>query len=124
MPKQLFQPGNTIGHAGRPKGAKNRLATTVFADLLDVWDEPVTPGSDITRGRAALRVMSRTHPDHFAKLYAGLLPREFWVESTANQLDDDELDKVIEALRQRVIEAREERSLDAASQMKLVEYVR
>jgi len=89
-----------------------------------VWDEPVTPGSDITRGKAALRVMSRTHPDKFAQLYATLLPRELWVQPVAAELDDDELDKVIEAMRQRVIEAREERSLDQAAQFKLVEHVR
>ena len=124
MPTKYFERGNTIGAAGRPKGVKNKLATTVLADLLDVWDEPVTPGSDITRGKAALRVMSRTHPDKFAQLYATLLPRELWVQPVAAELDDDELDKVIEAMRQRVIEAREERSLDQAAQCKLVEHVR
>jgi len=123
MPTKYFERGNTIGAAGRPKGAKNKLAHTVLADLLDVWEEPVSPGSDITRGKAALRVMSRTHPDKFAQLYATLLPRELWVQPVAAELDDTELTQVIEALRQRVLEAREGRALDAASQMKLVEHV-
>jgi len=54
MPVHRFQPGNTIGAAGKPRGTKNKLAHTVLADLLDVWDEPVTPGSDITRGVAPI----------------------------------------------------------------------
>jgi hypothetical protein len=87
--------------------------------VTGVWDEPVTPGSDITRGKAALRVMSRTHPDKFAQLYAGLLPREFVFENVAHELDDQELDKVIEGIRIRLLEAKEERSLDAASQLRL-----
>ena len=87
-------------------------------------DEPVNPGSDFTRGKAALRVMSRTHPEKFAQLYAGLLPREFVFENVAHELDDVELDKVIEGIRARLIETREERALDQAAQMKLVEHVR
>jgi len=121
MPTRFFEKGNTIGRAGKPRGTKNKLAHTVLADLLDVWNEPVTPGSDITRGVAALRVMSRTHPEKFSQLYAGLLPREFWVDSVAHELDDVELDKVIEGIRARLIETREERALDG--QMKLVEHV-
>src|SRR6516225_5094940 len=42
------------------------------------------------------------------------------VQSVASELDDDELDRMIEALRQRVLEAREERALDQALQMKLL----
>ena len=121
MPTKYFERGNTIGKLGKPRGTKNKLATTVLADLLDVWDEPVNPGSDITRGVAALRVMSRTHPEKFAQLYAGLLPREFVFENVAHELDDVELDKVIEGIRARLIETREERALDG--QMKLVEHV-
>jgi len=54
-----FERGNTIGKAGRPKGTKNKLAATVLRDLLAVWEERVKPDSEITRGVAALRIMSK-----------------------------------------------------------------
>jgi hypothetical protein len=77
-----FEPGNTLSK-GRPRGARNKRASRVLQDLLEVWDEPITEGSALTRGRAALRLMSRERPSDFAKLYAGIMPREFWVESVA-----------------------------------------
>jgi hypothetical protein len=80
----------------------------VLQDLLDVWDEPIAEGKELTRGKAALRIMSREKPADFAKLYAGIMPREFWVESIATELADDELDRMIEQLRERVLTAREE----------------
>src|SRR5262249_60902668 len=100
MPTRFFQPGNTIGRAGRPRCTKNKLAHTVLADLLDVWNEPVTPGSDITRGVAALRVMSRTHPEKFAQLYAGLLPRELHYHGATEEFSDEQIDEVILRIRE------------------------
>jgi hypothetical protein len=102
-----FEPGNTLSK-GRPRGARNKLASRVLQDLLEVWDEPITEGSALTRGRAALRLMSRERPSEFAKLYAGIVPREFWVESAVTDLADDELDRMIEMLRERVLAVREE----------------
>jgi F420-0:gamma-glutamyl ligase len=55
--------------------------------------------------------MSRERPSDFAKLYAGIMPREFWVESVATALADDELDRMIEMLRERALAAQEEQQL-------------
>jgi hypothetical protein len=66
-----------------------------------------------------LRIMSREKPAEFAKLYAACLPREFWVDSTVTELDDGELDALIAQMRERLLTAREEKSLDAV-QMKLI----
>jgi hypothetical protein len=110
--KQLmkFEPGNALGK-GRPRGARNKLASRVLQDLLEVWDEPIIEGKALTRGKAALRTMSRERPSDFAKLYAGIMPREFWVESVATELADDELELMIKMLRERLLTAPEEQSL-------------
>jgi hypothetical protein len=54
-----------------------------------------------------------------------MLPKEVTVDhNPARELDDSELDSLIQAMRQRVLEAREEKALDQAAQVKLVEHVR
>jgi hypothetical protein len=105
-----FEPGNALGK-GRPRGARNKLASRVLQDLLEVWDEAIIEGKAVTRGKAALRTMSRERPSDFAKLYAGIMPREFWVESVATELADDELDRMIEMLRERLLTAPEDQPL-------------
>jgi len=96
-----FLPGNTFGKGRR--GAKNRLATRVLEDLQNVWDEPCRPGSDITNGVAALRIMAKQNPAEFCKLYCNLVPKEYWVESTTlTDMDDAELDKIIARMRDEV----------------------
>jgi hypothetical protein len=104
-------------NGGRPRGSKNRLARRVLEDLLAIWDEPISEGKSTTRGQAALRIMSRERPNEFAKLYAGILPRELTIETVAAELGDDELGEMIEMLRERVaLAVREE-------PMKLIEAV-
>src|SRR5262245_31952482 len=111
-------------NGGRPVGSRNSLAKHVFEDLIEIWNEPISQGSDIRRGPAALRIMSKQNPRDFCKLFASLMPREFFFEhSTIAQLDDVELDKMIEQLRQRALEAREEQTLPAP-QLKVIEHDR
>jgi len=117
MPGKPFERGHRIG---RPRGSRNRLASQFLDDLIEIWNEPISKDNPLRRGPAALRIMSRDRPHEFAKIYASVLPKEFLVQSVASELDDDELDRMIEALRQRVLEAREERALDQALQMKLL----
>jgi hypothetical protein len=96
-----FQPGNKFGKGRR--GAKNRLASRVLEDLIKIWDEPCRPGSDITNGVAALRIMAKQNPADFAKLYCNLVPKEYWVESTTlSDMNDEELDKIIMRMRDEV----------------------
>jgi hypothetical protein len=97
-----FGPDNNPSK-GRPKGAKNKLASRVLQDLLEVWDEPIRPDSDVTRGKAALRIMSRERPADFAKLYASIMPREFWVDNLSD-VSDAEIDTMIAALRDKIRE--------------------
>jgi len=121
-----FQPGNTIGKlGGRPKGSRSALATHVLQDVLAHWNAPVrADGTGPTKGQAALEILLKTRPSDYVKVVASLLPRELMVESVAGQLGDDELDRMIEILRERFIASREEQSLDQITQIKLVEHVR
>jgi hypothetical protein len=110
-----FAPGNKMNPTGRPRGVKNRLATTILKDLLDIWNEPAITrdGVSVTRGIAALRIMSKEKPADFCKLYASLVPREFWIEANAvAEMDDVELDRVIEAMRERLLTLRQEKAFD------------
>jgi hypothetical protein len=122
MSSPRFQPGNTIGRAGKPRGTRNKLAATVFKDVLEFWDQPARDGSDITRGQAALLSMWRSKPAEFVRIVASMLPREFVFENVVSELGDDELDHMITMLRDRALAAREERSLDAQPP-KMIEHV-
>ena len=115
MPK--FGPGNTIGKTGRPRGARNRLANKVFEDVLEFWNEPSKDGSAVMRGRAALLAMWRERPHEFVKFVGSVMPREFLFENVASELGDEELDRMIEMLRERALAVREERALDTQVKM-------
>lgn len=117
-----FQPGNDGGR-GRPRGSRNRLAADVFRDVLAHWNEPVKEGSELTRGRAALQMMFRERPGDYVRSVLSILPREFVFENVVTELADEELDRMIEMLRERALAAREEKALDDASQMKSVSHV-
>jgi hypothetical protein len=97
MPK--FQPGNSLG--GRPRGARNKLASNVLKDLLEFWNEPAKPGSELTKGKAALLTARREKPTELVKAIFNILPREFVFENVASELDDTELNAMIEAFRQQ-----------------------
>ena len=99
-------------NGGRPRGSRNKLAKHVFEDLIGIWNEPISEGSTITRGVAALRIMSKQNPRDFCKLYGSLMPKEFWIDSTAQQLSDEELDDMISQLRQRALEARQAQAIE------------
>jgi hypothetical protein len=92
---------------GRPKGARNRLAAQVFADALAHWNEPAKEGSALTKGQAALQMLFRESPRDYVRLYFALMPRELQLDTNiVTELDDVELDRMIEMLRERVREER------------------
>ena len=96
-----------LGHSGgRPKGARNRLAAQVFEDILRHWCEPAAPGSKLRKGAEALEMLYKEKPGEYLRLTASVLPREFIFENVASDLDDEQIDELLLALRQRMIEAR------------------
>ena len=97
-----FQPGHKS--PGRRVGARDKISRAILKDLIDVWHEPSSTGSKVTRGVAALRLMAVEEPTKFAQLYAGLLPRELHVGHLDDVADDD-LDTMIERLKTDLLAA-------------------
>jgi hypothetical protein len=111
----MFKPGNPHaynGKGGRPKGARNRLAVRVFDDILAHWTEPAARGSPLCKGQEALETLYRENPGLYLRLTASVLPRELTLDTAVSGLDDEELDRMIEMLRDRALEARREDALE------------
>jgi hypothetical protein len=104
-----FKPGHNI-KGGRPKGSRNKLAQQVFNDIFRHWNEPA--GGDLCKGQAALELLYRERPGEYLRLTASVLPKEFVFENSVTALDDDELDRMIEMLRERALAARQEQALE------------
>ena len=104
-----FKPGHNI-KGGRPKGSRNKLAQRVFDDIFRHWNEPA--GGELCKGQAALELLYREKPGEYLKLTASVLPKEFVFENAVTELDDEELDHMIEMLRERALSARQEQALE------------
>ena len=104
-----FKPGHNI-KGGRPRGSRNKLAQQVFDDIFRHWNEPA--GGELCKGQAALELLYREKPGDYLKLTASVLPKEFVFENAVTELDDEELDRMIEALRARAIAARQETAIE------------
>jgi hypothetical protein len=110
-----FKPGHNI-KGGRPRGSRNKLAQQVFDDIFRHWNEPA--GGELCKGQAALELLYREKPGDYLKLTASVLPKEFVFENAVTELDDEELDRMIEALRERALSARQEQTLELKAQPK------
>jgi hypothetical protein len=62
---------------GRPKGARNRLTTQFFQDMLKDWE---------MHGAVALANFRADRPHEYVKMVAGLVPRHLNVK--VNELDE------------------------------------
>ena len=100
----LFQPGMTKT-GGRRKGVRNRLSHCFLSDLLEEWAE---------HGRETLKIARIERPVEFAKMVAGLLPREFELElnTTITEISDDELNLMRDDSRQRIAAGRNGKVID------------
>jgi hypothetical protein len=110
-----------MNRSGRPKGSKNRLAARVYDDVFRLWSEPAAEGSNLTRGEAALITLAHEKPAEFIKVVFSILPRDLVIENVASTLDDEELNRMIEMLRERALAARQEqRALEHIPEPKLL----
>jgi hypothetical protein len=79
-----FEPGNP----GRPKGSRNKLGEA-FIEALHADFQ--------TEGVSAIQTMRTSDPGGYVRVIAGLLPKEFKIETTSD-LTDEQLDARIRAL--------------------------
>jgi hypothetical protein len=99
-----FQPGNTVGHAGRPKGSRNKMAAAFFDALLKVMTEPVAAQGEpgMSKVEESLRNLYRREPLQFVKSIINALPSNVEFTSVASSLSDEELTLYLEQLRQAI----------------------
>ena len=122
-----FEKGNTIGRTGgRPKGSRNAFDAytykVVLAHMQHKRGDPVPAEYAETNLWKALDVAFRE--GNYARWVVPMLPKQVSFENvTARELADEELAGMISDFRERLFALREERSLDAASQMELVVHV-
>ena len=91
------------GHSGRPKGSRNKLCRAMLDDLMADWAEG---------GPAAIKIMRIEEPSAYVKAMISILPKELILESGLADIDDSELDVMIEMLRARALEARQEQAIE------------
>lgn len=85
MPEgRRFEPGNP----GRPKGSRNKLGEAFIEALHEDFN---------TNGVEAITKMRADDPGGYVRVIAGLLPKEFKIETTSD-LTDEQLDARIRAL--------------------------
>ena len=123
-----FQAGNAIGRTGgRPKGVRNKLDAHAYACVLahvqhKRGDAPPEEylGTNLW---TALEITLKQRPSDYVKQVVAMLPKQVSFEHSAvTELADDELDTLIEQLRQRALEAREQQALP--SPMKVINHAR
>jgi hypothetical protein len=97
-----FDGVNHVG--GRPKGSRNKLFARVFEDILTLWHEPIE-GRNITKGVAAMEVMRKEKPSEFVKAVFSIMPKEVLLaDPTTADLNVEQVDKLIMAMRKQVLE--------------------
>lgn len=92
-------PGHSLNPAGRPKGARNRLAEDFLSALQ---------GDFAAHGRAAIAACREEDPATYCRIVASLLPRELNIrQSPLDDLDHRQLMKLADALQAAVEAARQ-----------------
>src|SRR5215470_10951523 len=94
-----FKPGQSGNLAGRPRGARNKLASRVLEDLIASWQK---------HGPVALEIAFREKPVEYVKAVLSMLPRELVFENTVTDLSDSQIDELLVRIRDQMLAAREQ----------------
>src|SRR4249919_575228 len=85
-----WRPGQSGNPAGRPKGARSKLAEDFLKDVQAEWE---------THGAVAVSDMRTKNPGDFVKMIASLLPKEMTLNvNNEAELSDEELHERVRAL--------------------------
>ena len=84
--RKYFEAGNTIGAAGKPRGAKNKLHKSFIEALQADFD---------VHGKAAIAIVRVEDPAAYLRVIASVLPRELEV----SQVSDVDLEATIAEVR-------------------------
>jgi hypothetical protein len=103
--RKLFEPGNTYGAAGRPRGSRNKWTNELIDVMFKHFLNPAAtqPAGDRTKIEAAMDVTYKLRPADYFKaardLVSQLAPKVN-LSGSLTDLDDAQLDKLDTLLQQ------------------------
>ena len=109
-----FKPGNTIGAAGRPKGARNKLDSHAYACALahvqHTRGDPAPAEYEKTSLWIALDTTLKTAPRDYLRTIISMLPKQVEFDYTVNRVG--EIDKLIEVFEEQIALADERKLIE------------
>jgi hypothetical protein len=79
---------------GRPLGIRNKVSKKFLEDVYESWQK---------HGRDVLEYLGKRKPVEFARLVAGVLPKELIFESVTDTTSAEDLDLIIDIIKQHLL---------------------